>query len=204
MTGKNPNKIFRTTLILVSIIFSLNCGNISKKEDEPQKLFRQLFLLGIITFNQSSAFEQYALSTIDLSRYAGEWYEIERIPNSFQGNLTNVKAIYTPRPDGNVTVTNEGTNPDGSLSRIDGIGIPSNLPKAILKVSFFYPFVFSDYYVVGLDTANYSHAMVGSPTPNILWILSRTPTLDNSILDTYKQNARSMGYSVDLLRSYKN
>ena len=199
---KNYRKYLLYLHLIVAVLF-FNCGNSSKKEKDPLDNIRQFLLLGVITYNSSSIFERFALSSIELSRYAGPWYEIERIPNSFQGNLSNVKATYTPRSDGNITVTNEGTNPDGSFSSIEGIAIPSNPPKAILKVSFFYPVIFSDYYVVGLDTVNYSHAMVGSPTPNILWILSRNPTLSTDIIEGYKQSARAMGYSVDLLKSYR-
>ena len=200
-------KIYRRIpVFLLFIVFVLffGCNNGTNKEKDPLDGVKRLFLLGIITYNSTSSFEAFALKSIELPRYAGTWFEIERIPNSFQGNLSNVKAIYTPRSDGKITVTNEGTNPDGSLSTIEGIAIPSDPPKAILKVSFFFPFIFSDYYVVGLDAENYSHAMVGTQSSNILWILSRTPTLSSDIVEGYKKSARTMGYSVDLLKSYRN
>jgi apolipoprotein D and lipocalin family protein len=188
--------------IFLFIFITTNCSN-SKKESEPIYKDKILFplLLGVITYYSDSQFSKYALDTIDLSKYAGLWYEIERIPNSFQGDLANVKATYTPRSDGNLTVYNEGTL-NGSTSNISGVGIPSALPRAILKVSFFYPIIFSDYYVIGLDKTNYSHAMVGGPVPNILWILSRESTLSETIINTYKESAKAMGYNTSLLKSY--
>ncbi len=190
--------------ITLLLFFVFNCTNF---QDESKSIFENKktfpLLLGAITYYSDSQFSKYALETIDLSKYAGSWYEIERIPNSFQGELANVRATYSARSDGNITVYNEGTFPSGSSSNIAGVAIPSSLPKAILKVSFF-PVFFSDYYVIGLDTTNYSHAMVGGPVPEILWILSRESTLSDSIISTYKTSAKAMGYNTSLLKSYKN
>ena len=190
--------------ITLLLFFVFNCTNF---QDESKSIFENKktfpLLLGAITYYSDSQFSKYALETIDLSKYAGSWYEIERIPNSFQGELSNVRATYSARSDGNITVYNEGTFPSGSSSNITGVAIPPSLPKAILKVSFF-PVFFSDYYVIGLDTTNYSHAMVGGPVPEILWILSRESTLSDSIINTYKESAKAMGYNTSLLKSYKN
>ena len=46
--------------------------------------------------------------SVDLARYAGRWYEIARLPNSFQKKCAGgVTATYELRPDGKVTVLNE-------------------------------------------------------------------------------------------------
>jgi lipocalin len=194
--------MFKIICTSILILLTINCSNFqneSKPIYENKKAFP--LLLGAITFYSDSQFSKYALDTIDLSKYAGSWFEIERIPNSFQGELANVKATYSARSDGNVTVYNEGTFPSGSSSNITGVAVPSSLPKAILKVSFF-PGIFSDYYVIGLDTTNYSHAMVGGPVPEILWILSRESTLSDATINTYKDSAKAMGYNTSLLKSY--
>ena len=194
--------MFKIICTSILILLTINCSNFqneSKPIYENKKAFP--LLLGAITFYSDSQFSKYALDTIDLSKYAGSWYEIERIPNSFQGEFANVKATYTVRSDGNITVNNESSL--GGLSRNNsGVAIPSSPPRAILKVSFFFPYRFSDYYVIGLDTSNYSHAMVGGTVPEILWILSREPTLSDTIINSYKDSAKAMGYSTSLLKSY--
>jgi apolipoprotein D and lipocalin family protein len=196
--------MLKLNCITILLFFAINCSNF-QNESKPIYENKNVFplLLGAITYYSDSQFSRYALDTIDLSKYAGSWYEIERIPNSFQGQLSNVRATYSARTDGNITVYNEGTFPSGSSSNIVGVAIPPSLPRAILKVSFF-PGIFSDYYVIGLDTTNYSHAMVGGPVPEILWILSRESTLSDSIINTYKDSAKAMGYNTSLLKSYKN
>ncbi len=192
-------KVFSITILLS---FFMQCNNFEPKSESILGDKKNLpLVLGLVTLYSESQFSRYALDSIELTRYAGQWYEIERIPNSFQGELSNVKATYTARADGNITVYNEGTFANGSASNITGVAIPVSLPRAILKVSFFPPF-FSDYYVIGLDKTNYSHALVGGPVPEILWILSREPTLSESIINSYKDTAKSLGYNTSLLKSY--
>jgi apolipoprotein D and lipocalin family protein len=194
--------MFKIICTILLLFFTFNCNNI-QTETKPIYENKKVFplLLGAITYYSGSQFSKYALDTIDLSKYAGAWFEIERIPNTFQGELANVKATYSARSDGNITVYNEGTL-GSSSSNITGVAIPSSLPRAILKVSFFFPVIFSDYYVIGLDKTNYSHAMVGGPVPEILWILSREPTLSDTIINSYKDSAKAMGYNTSLLKSY--
>jgi hypothetical protein len=142
--------MFKIICTSILILLTINCSNFqneSKPIYENKKAFP--LLLGAITFYSDSQFSKYALGTIDLSRYAGSWFEIERTPNSFQGELANVKATYSARSDGNVTVYNEGTFPSGSSSNITGVAVPSALPRAILKVSFF-PGIFSVLLVIML------------------------------------------------------
>jgi apolipoprotein D and lipocalin family protein len=45
--------------------------------------------------------------SVDLDRYAGEWFEIARYPNRFQRQcMGDVSATYTRRPDGRIDVVN--------------------------------------------------------------------------------------------------
>ena len=46
---------------------------------------------------------------VDLARYAGLWYEIARLPASFEKGCEGVTARYTVRPNGKVTVVNVST-----------------------------------------------------------------------------------------------
>lgn len=46
--------------------------------------------------------------SVDLKRYTGTWYEIARLPNSFERKLKCTTATYTLRDDGKITVLNQG------------------------------------------------------------------------------------------------
>ncbi len=61
------------------------------------------------------------VALVDLSRYAGTWYEIARLPMWFQRHCVDSKAIYTSRPDGTVGVHNECETDAGGLDQVDGV-----------------------------------------------------------------------------------
>ena len=113
---------------------------------------------------------------LDLNRYAGKWYEIARMPHSFERNMDDVTADYTLNEDNTVRVVNRGKR-DGTFSQAEGIAklkYKDAYPVAgEFRVSFFRPF-YGDYRIIDL-APDYSHAVVTSGTMDYLWILSRTP-----------------------------
>jgi len=70
-----------------------------------------------------------------------------------------------------------------------------------LKVSFFW-FFYGDYYVMELDS-NYQWAVVGSSSPNYLWILSRNPIMNDDLYQTLIEKIKSRGYNTEKLIKVK-
>src|SRR5919112_419129 len=59
---------------------------------------------------------------VDLSRYAGLWYEVARLPNRFEEKCAaDVTAEYTPRDDGRITVVNRCRKRDGRMTEAEGV-----------------------------------------------------------------------------------
>lgn len=119
---------------------------------------------------------------VDLSRYTGTWYEIARFPHRFQEGCVATKATYTLREDGKVDVLNECRTEsiDGSVRTAKGTArVVDKKSNAKLKVTFFWPF-YGDYWIIDLGE-NYEYAVVGHPGRNYLWILSRTPSMDDAL-----------------------
>lgn len=147
--------------------------------------------------------EPAVVEAVDLSRYAGKWYEIARLPNRFQRNCTGeVTATYELRPDGAITVLNQCRGQDGKLKTARGtarLADPKG-SKAKLKVRFFWPFS-GDYWILGLD-ADYRWALVGGPKRNYLWILAREPRLDEQTYVQIVELAHRQGFDTTrLIRS---
>lgn len=152
-------------------------------------LFPGLLCARTVQFNNSP------IKTLDLSRYLGRWYEVARFDHSFERGMENVTAEYTMRKDGKVEVINSGWK-NGVFKYAEGKAKqpdPSSDP-ARLKVSFFL-FFYSDYNILMLDD-DYQVALVGSKSPEYLWILSRTPKVDKAIIDILLEEARSRGYDT--------
>jgi apolipoprotein D and lipocalin family protein len=136
---------------------------------------------------------------VDLARYAGTWYEIATIPMSFQKGCVAVTATYRPLPDGEIEVVNrcrDGTL-DGRERSATGRAWPVDASNAKLEVQFFWPFK-GDYWIVDLGP-DYEYAVVGHPARKYLWILSRTPRMDEATYQAILGRLREQGYDLSRL-----
>ena len=138
------------------------------------------------------------VSSFDIAKYLGTWYEIARFDHSFERGMDNVMAEYQLREDGMIDVFNSGWK-DGKYKMAEGKAKqpdPLNDP-AHLKVSFFL-FFYSDYDILMLDK-DYQIALVGSKSPKYLWILSRAAEVKDSVIDLVLEEASERGYNIDNL-----
>lgn len=146
------------------------------------------------------------IASLDIPKYLGTWYEIAKFPNWFQKRcVSNTKAVYSVRPDGNLKVLNSCKTADGSMSEAEGtarqIGAQDS-PK--LEVRFapawlsFLPMVWGDYWVIELDP-QYQVAAVSDPRREYLWVLSRTPQLDKKVYEDLLQRLQAQQFDVHKL-----
>jgi lipocalin len=138
--------------------------------------------------------------SIDLDKYLGTWYELARYDHPFERNLTAVTATYSLKPNGKIKVLNKGylNSQDGKLKKAVGKAkIPDKNNPGHLKVSFFL-FFYADYYVLELDP-DYKWALVGSSSPNYLWILCRIPKPDKETIDKILTLTEKRGYDLSKL-----
>lgn len=146
------------------------------------------------------------VSSVDLDRYKGKWYEIARYPNKFQKKCVgNVTATYEIEDDGDIEVINECLEKDGDLDRAKGEArVVDEQTNARLEVRFapgflsFLPFVWGDYWIIDL-AEDYSYAAVGDPKREYLWILSRTPELETSVYQGILRRVEEKGFKPSKL-----
>ena len=133
---------------------------------------------------------------VDISKYTGQWYEIARLPNSFEKGLECVTATYTQKSNGKIEVLNRGySSTKGSYKTAKGTAwVPDSKYPGRLKVTFFWPFS-GNYYITSLDE-NYQYALVGDPSRKYLWVLARTKTLDTSIYEDLLNHAENNGFNI--------
>lgn len=136
----------------------------------------------------------------DLNRYLGKWYEIARLDHSFERGLSNVSAEYSLREDGGVRVMNRGfSQVTKTWKEAEGRAYFVKRPDhGFLKVSFFGPF-YGAYVIFDLDHAHYRHALVCGPDRSYLWILARTPSLPDELLQQLINRAASAGFDTTKL-----
>jgi apolipoprotein D and lipocalin family protein len=136
---------------------------------------------------------------VDLKKYAGLWYEVAKIPNSFQDHcIKGTTAKYILKDDGEIAVINSCIDEDGEVDDADGLArIVDKKTNAKLEVSFFSIFgwrpIWGDYWIIGLDE-NYQWAIVGTPSRKYGWVLSRTPKLDETTMNNIFSIMKNQGY----------
>jgi len=138
--------------------------------------------------------------SVDLERYVGTWYEIASYPQRWQEGCTATTATYTLQGDGEIAVLNTCRKGglDGPEDTAEGKArVVDPKSNAKLEVSFFWPF-WGDYWIIDLGP-DYEYAVVGHPSRDYLWILSRAPALDDATYDDILKRLEAQGYPLDRL-----
>jgi apolipoprotein D and lipocalin family protein len=139
--------------------------------------------------------------SVDLQRYLGKWYEIASFPAWFQRDCTGTTATYALRDDGRIDVLNRCRKHtlDGPVDVSQGQArVVDRSTNAKLEVTFFRPF-WGPYWIIVLDS-DYQYAVVGHPSRDYLWILSRTPTMAEALYAELVAKVRALGYDDTRLR----
>ena len=139
-------------------------------------------------------------ANFDLDRYMGQWYEIARLDHPFERGLIRVTSTRTKAPDGTIQVVNRG------IDKATGQARESKATARLLE-SAGRPTVEVDYGVAGgkhtydvlVMAPDGGHALVGATDRSALWMFSRKPTLDASVVEELKARALSAGFSLDNL-----
>ena len=116
----------------------------------------------------------------------------------------DVRATYTGRPDGCVDVVNRCRTADGSTGARGIARVVDERSFARLQVRFapawlfFLRAVWGNCRIIGL-APDYSWAVVGDPDRDYLWVLARTPRLDDVPTAAALAAARNNGFDVKRL-----
>jgi apolipoprotein D and lipocalin family protein len=136
----------------------------------------------------------------ELDKYLGKWYEIARLDHSFERGLEQVTAEYSLRKGGGVTIKNRGFSKEKNRwSEAKGKAFfVGESTEGYLKVSFFGPF-YGSYIVFELDKVDYQYAFVSGPNTSYLWLLSRTPTVEEDLMARFIKKAKQLGFETEKL-----
>jgi apolipoprotein D and lipocalin family protein len=168
-------------------------------------VFKISLLLSVLMFSTISiAQDLETVSTVDLQKYAGKWFEIASFPQRFQKGCNCTTAEYTLTSKNYLIVENrcKKDSLNGKSLYIKGkVFSEKNTGNAKLKVQFFWPFK-GKYWIIDL-AADYSYAVVGHPNRNYLWILSRTASMDNVVYKEIVSRIEANGYDVSKILKTK-
>ena len=164
------------------------------------KLYALSMLLFILTACTGKPDGVVAVKEFELDRYLGKWYEIARLDHSFERGLNNITAEYSLRDDGGVKVINSGfSKEDKEWQQAEGKAFfVDETDSGHLKVSFFGPF-YGSYIVFELEKKGYQYAFVSGPDTSYLWLLARTPQVDEKVTEQFVKRSQELGFETSKL-----
>jgi len=160
-----------------------------------------LYLAACSSPQEKSLPDLVTVQQVDIKKYIGIWYEIAKIPNSFQDQCAyGTTAEYKIDEDGDIIVTNSCYDKEGKPDVAEGLAkVVDKNTKAKLEVSFFSILgirpIWGDYWIIGLDE-NYQWAVVGTPSRKYGWILSRTPSLPDDTIKEIFSLLKAQNYNL--------
>ena len=140
--------------------------------------------------------------SVDLNKYLGAWYEVASIPQSFQKKcVSNTIAQYSNAEKGLIKVVNTCVTAAGELNkgearaRVEDKSTNSKLKVTFVKL-FDWVFAFGgNYWILDVDSG-YNVALVGDPTRDYAWILSRQPTISTADWIQSEKTFKAQGYDT--------
>ena len=134
---------------------------------------------------------------VDLTRYQGDWYVIANIPYSLEKGKVASFDRYRLRPDGRMD--NEFHFRRETFSAPDEVWravawVHDQRTNAEWRVRFIWPFT-ATYLIIDLDP-DYGWAVIGHPSRDLFWVLSRERTLPDAIYEQVLLRAAAQGYDV--------
>ena len=138
---------------------------------------------------------------VDLDRFMGDWFVIASIPTFIEQDAYNAVESYERSGDRQVATTfrfNRGSF-DGPLKTYKPTGYVSDDPSnAIWGMQFIWP-IKADFRVMYLSE-DYTHTVIGRNKRDYVWIMARTPVIEDADYMTLVDLIAGQGYDISKIR----
>jgi apolipoprotein D and lipocalin family protein len=137
--------------------------------------------------------------SVEISQLQGKWYEIARLPRSTEVDCHGTTAFYSQAPDGSLSLVNQ-CNIGSATGTLQTIAMTATVPDSSVpaKLALNVGGYTGDYWILEVGSS-YEYVVVGHPSRLYFWILSRTPTLDASVMKGVLDRAQAKHFDTSLL-----
>jgi apolipoprotein D and lipocalin family protein len=156
-----------------------------------------MLLVFILSLTTTTAAQTVTpISKLDLDKFMGTWYQIERYPIKSQKVCVSDAMMLYAFGDkrSSFQIVTSCLIKDGNSDSWNFKGKLDKNGSGALKVNRLWPFS-SNHWVLATGPA-YEWALVGSPNHNSLWILSRTKALEPAVLAEIEAQAAAKGFAT--------
>ncbi|MBJ89950.1 MAG: hypothetical protein CMO98_08845 [Woeseia sp.] len=140
------------------------------------------------------------VSYVDLERFMGDWYVIASIPTFVEKGAHNAVEKYALNADGSIQTTFifRKNSFDGERKEHNPTGYVLNTEtNAEWGMQFIWP-IKADYRIVYLAD-DYSKTIIGRNDRDYVWIMARTPVIQEEQYAALRQMVDDMGYDLSKL-----
>ena len=142
-----------------------------------------------------------SVKSVDINRFMGDWYVIANIPTFLEHGAHNAIESYSLAEDGTVNTTfkfNKGAF-DGPLKTYNPRGfIQDKQSNAVWGMQFIWP-IKAEYRIIYL-TEDYSQTVIGRTKRDYVWIMARTPSINEEDYQRIVDFLQEQGYDTSKLQ----
>ena len=137
---------------------------------------------------------------LDIERFMGDWYVLADIATPFDKDAYAPTEHYVLKSDGMVETTYryQKGNATGDFKSRTMTARPNPELPSIWGMRLIWPFE-ADYRIVHIHP-DYETTIVARNKRDFVWLMARTPTIDQSAFDTLLEKVQSLGYAIADLR----
>jgi apolipoprotein D and lipocalin family protein len=143
----------------------------------------------------------HTVTSVDLKRFMGDWYVIANIPTFIEKGAHNAVESYRLAEDGTIetSFTFNKDSPDGPRKVYTPRGfIKENSSNAVWGMQFVWPFK-AEYRVIYLEE-DYSTTVIGRTKRDYVWIMARTPEIQESVYARILEFLNAEGYDIQKIK----
>jgi apolipoprotein D and lipocalin family protein len=138
------------------------------------------------------------IKDIDINSMSGTWYEIARIPNSYEKGLVEVSTTFTKEKNGEIYLVNHGFKGSHRGKPFTAKARVNASTPGLFKVTFFSIFT-TNYHLIEFDRVHKEYAVLMGNTRDYLWIFSRSPVMEDCTYLRLIESLRGRGMLADKL-----
>lgn len=168
-------------------------------------MFKKVLALTLIVIGGcQSSLQLPAIRTaesVDLNRFAGDWFVIANIPTFIETEAFNAVESYAKPASGRVATTfafNKGSfDGERKVYRPTGF-VRENSGNAVWGMQFVWPFK-AEYRVMYIDK-DYEYTIIGRSKRDYVWIMARQPSIPTQAYQDLIDIVEAEGYDIKKLR----
>lgn len=137
---------------------------------------------------------------VDLDRFMGHWFVIANIPTFIEEGAHNAVESYAMNEDGTIATTfsfNEDSF-DGKRLVYTPTGFVSQDSNSLWGMQFIWPFKAE--YVIAYLSDDYQQTIIARSARDYLWIMARTPEIDDQTYQQLIKLSAEMQYDTSLIK----